>query len=153
MLVWWHWSLAVAARGWLGPHTARLATVRIAPKIDGTYGPKSARGEFLSPSGLIKSSWKIESAEDGQLGFSLNVSLPIGVQSAEVTVPAPPTSESAWSLGPQAGNLLVVCNGKMVWSQGKFTAVEGIKTGRLGADGAAVIFDTTNGIFTFASHI
>ncbi len=136
----------------LEPTTPGFATVRIAPKIDGTYGPKSVRGEFLSPSGLIKSSWTIVSVEDGQPGVSLNISLPIGVHSAEVTVPAPPAPESTWNLGVPVGNLRVLCNGKAVWSLGKFTAVEGVKTARLSSDGAAVVFGTTNGIFTFASY-
>ena len=113
------------------------------------------RGEFLSPRGLIKSSWKMTSAGVGQAGFSLNISLPIGVQSAEVTVPAPPAVESIGSQGSlmvPAGNLRVVCNGKAVWSEGKFTAVEGVKTASISSDGAAVVFGTTNGVFAFASQ-
>ena len=149
----WMWKHLVGL-----DHTSPgFATVRIAPKIDGTYGPKAVRGEFLSPEvGLIRSSWKITPA-GGQAAsrFTLNISLPIGVQSAEVTVPAPPAAETSWSqdsLVVPAGNLRVLCNGKVVWTKGIFTAVEGVKTARLSSDGAAVLFGTTNGIFTFASQ-
>lgn len=148
----WMWKHLVG----LDRTSPGFATVRIAPKIDGMYGPKSVRGEFLSPSGLIKSSWKMTSAGEGQAsGFSLNISLPIGVRSAEVTVPAPPAVESFGSqssLVVPAGNLRVVCNGKAVWSEGKFTAVEGVKTAQVSSDGAGVVFGTTNGDFTFASQ-
>ena len=146
----WMWKHLVG----LDRTSPGFATVRIAPKIDGAYGPKSVRGEFLSPRGLIKSSWKITSVEAGQTsGFLLNISLPIGVQSAEVTVPAPPVAASTWSLGVPAGNLRVVCNGMVVWSSGQFTAVEGVKTARLSSEGTAVTFGTTNGAFSFASHL
>ena len=118
-------------------------------------GPKSVQGEFLSPSGLIKSSWRITAAAGRASGFTLNISLPIGVLSAEVTVPAPPADESSRgqeSLAVAAGKLRVVCNGKVVWSEGAFTAVDGVKTARLSPDGAAVVFGTTNGVFAFVSH-
>ena len=139
-----------------------FATVRIAPKIDGIYGPKSVRGQFLSPSGLIKSSWRLTATVAGHAqGFTLNISLPIGVQSAEVSVPAPPADDftptedirsPGNSLVVSAREQRVVCNGKVVWSNGKFTAVDGVTTAWLAADGAGVVFGTTNGVFTFVSH-
>ena len=71
-------------------------------------------------------------------------------------MPAPPADdEYPWSRGSlvvPAGNLRVACNGKVVWSKGKFTAVDGVKTARLSSDSSAVVLGTTNGIFTFHAN-
>ena len=76
---------------------------------------------------------------EGLWGFALDLSLPIGVASAQVTVPAPPTTTSAGTasgVGLVLAGLHVECNGKVVWDQGKFTPSEGLTAARL-APGAA----------------
>jgi alpha-L-rhamnosidase len=129
---------------WLWKHLVGLqqtspgfATVLIAPKIDEDYGPKSVGGEFLSPKGLIKSRWVLNATK-----FTLDVALPIGVTSAEITVPA---------IGGHTGvKRSITCNGKVVWSDDNFTASAGLESATLASDGAGVVFTVSNGAFNFA---
>ena len=99
---------------------------------------KSVGGEFLSPKGLIKSHWELSAAT-----FTLDLTLPIGVASAEVTIPA---------LGGTAAKMSITCNGKEVWSGGKFAPSAGLKSAALAPGGAGIVFETLNGVFTFTSQ-
>jgi hypothetical protein len=78
--------------------------------------------------------------------FTLDVVLPIGVASAEITVPA---------LGGHSrtdARQGITCNGKVVWSDGKFTASAGIKSAAIAAGGSGVVFIVSNGVFAFVSE-
>jgi len=130
---------------WLWKHLVGLqhtspgfATVMIAPQIDESYGPRSVGGEFLSPKGLIKSHWLWNATS-----FLLEVALPIGVTSAEITIPA---------IGGHSDvHRSITCNGKVVWSGGIFIAGPGLKSAALAPNGVAVIFTVSNGAFSFAT--
>lgn len=133
----WMWKHLVG----LDRTSPGFATVKIAPKIDDTYGPKSTSGEFLSPRGLIKSSWTLGST------FSLDVTLPVGVQAATITVPAPPVPSAQQQL-------TVTLNGKPIWKEGKFEAQPGCKSGKETKEGPdAVVFECSNGILSFVAKM
>ena len=63
-----------------------FATVAIAPKMDGLYGPARASGRFTSARGEIAVAW---GRSDSNGSVSLHVSIPTGVSQATVLVPPP----------------------------------------------------------------
>jgi hypothetical protein len=86
---------------WLWKHVIGLqhtspgfATVRIAPRLDGYYGPSRADGRFRSTRGEISVAWERSDASNGS-SIGLQVGLPLGVAQASVLVPPPYEAQSA----------------------------------------------------------
>merc|ERR1711871_637556 len=71
----WMWKHLVG----LTPAAPGFAEVGLAPRIHDSVGPRSVDGKFLSPKGMIKSSWKLSAGT-----VSLSVSLPVGVSAASI---------------------------------------------------------------------
>jgi hypothetical protein len=90
---------------------------------------------------MISSSWKLDRAAGT---VSLQVSLPVGVNAATITVPKPTTN------GKPAAAAVVKLHGVIVWDG---TKLVGRPAGLLGAvdTNDAVAFSTTNGGFSFES--
>ena len=65
----WMWKHLVG----LTPAAPGFAEVSLVPLIHDSVGPRSVGGQFLSPKGLIKSSWKL-SAGTVSLSVMLNTS-------------------------------------------------------------------------------
>lgn len=117
-----------------------FAKVAISPRIHDTVGPRSVGGQFLSPKGMISSSWAITGSDT----VRLSVSLPVGVDSAEILVPKPTNA------GQPAATASVALNGKKIWDGAKLIeAPHGVISAADEWDGVA--FTTTNGKFEFVS--
>ena len=71
----------------LTPASPGFGTVQISPRLDLAHGPRSLKGVYSSVHGVISSSWKV-----GNGTVSLAVTLPIGVQAADIVVPKPFTA-------------------------------------------------------------
>ena len=132
---------------WMWKHLAGItpaapgfAKVAIAPRIHDTVGPRSVGGQFVSPKGLISSSWRITSPDT----VKLSVSLPVGVSGATILVPKPTTG------GQPATTASIALNGKKLWDGAKLVETCG---GVVGAKDQpnGVEFTTTNGKFEFVS--
>ena len=78
----WLWKYVIGLR-----HSAPgFAAAVIEPHIDGIYGPLRASGNFMSQHGEIYVGW---SRSDANGSITINATLPTGVTSASVRVPAP----------------------------------------------------------------
>lgn len=98
-----------------------FATVRIAPRLDGFYGPSRASGRFNSPRGEIYVAWDRSdnnaTLAKGVAGkIALQVTLPLGVTTAAVLVPPPyeqastAAAEVVCATGSQRGAKQVAIN-------------------------------------------
>ena len=136
----WYWKHLVG----LTPTSPGFATVRIAPKVHDTLGPKSVGGEFLSPKGGIVSNWTI-TGNGAAAGVALDVSLPVGVSAATIVVPKPTTG------GHPSASAVIKLGGTTIWDGTKLVGKPpaGIKSAT--DEPAGVAIETTNGIFEFAS--
>ena len=129
----WMWKHLVG----LTPATPGFAEVKIAPLIHDSVGPRSVGGQFLSPKGVISSTWKINGG-----AVALTVSLPVGVASATIVVPKPTKD------GKPAASASVKLGGTVIWDGSKLVGKpEGIVSAADQAGGVA--FTTTNGAFAF----
>lgn len=117
------------------------AEVSIVPLIHDSVGPRSVGGQFLSPKGVIKSSWKLSAGT-----VSLSVSLPVGVSAATIVVPKPTAN------GQPAKVASIKLGGTVVWDGAKLVGKRkpaGILSAKDQPNGVA--FTTTNGEFSFES--
>jgi hypothetical protein len=132
----WMWKHLVG----LTPAAPGFAQVSLRPRVHDSVGPRSVDGQFLSPKGMISSSWKIRDART----VELSVRLPTGVEGATIVVPKP-TQE-----GQPSPTASITLGGKLIWAGSKLV---GTHAGILGAkDGMeGVVFYTTNGVFDFVS--
>ena len=134
----WMWKHLVG----LTPTSPGFATVSLNPLVHDSVGPRSVSGQFLSPKGIISSSWNITDVNVGVV--KLSVSLPVGVQSATIVVPKPTKQ------GVPSAAALVYLGGQNIWDGTKLVRQSvGILHARDGKEG--VIFETTNGVFEFVS--
>ena len=136
----WMWKHLVG----LTPAAPGFAKVSLRPRIHDSVGPRAVSGRFLSPKGTIASSWKISGSAANVV--ELSVSLPVGVQGATIVVPKPTSN------GVPSKAVTITLGGKEVWDGTKLVgAAAGIQSA---ADGrAGVTFETTNGVFDFASKV
>ena len=126
----------------LTPAAPGFAKVGLAPRIHDSVGPRFVGGQFLSPKGMISSSWKISG--DAADVVELSVSLPVGVQSATIMVPKP-TKDGAPSTAAS-----ITLGGQEIWDGTKLVrTAAGIQSAKDGQEG--VTFETTNGVFEFTS--
>lgn len=97
--------------------------------------------QFLSPQGLIVSSWRL--GHEGAVSF--NVTLPIGVRASTIVVPKPVID------GKFAARAVIREQGAVVWDGEKLV---GSHSGILLATDwpEGVEFATTNGVYTFESQ-
>eukprot|EP01052_Picozoa_sp_SAG31_P006636 SAG31_NODE_307_length_17957_cov_5.236645_8_plen_132_part_00 len=124
----------------LTPAAPGFAKVSLAPLVHDGVGPKSVSGQFLSPKGVISSSWNMSTD-----AISLSVSLPVGVDSATIVVPKPTFG------GKPAPTASIKLGGKIVWDGSKLVGKPpGILSAKDQATG--VMFATLNGKFEFESH-
>lgn len=131
----WMWKHLVG----LTPAAPGFAEVSLVPLIHDSVGPRSVGGQFLSPKGLIKSSWKLSAGT-----VSLSVSLPVGVTGANIVVPKPTTN------GQPATAASIKLGGTVVWDGTQLVGKPaGIRSAKDQHDGVA--FATTNGEFSFES--
>ena len=88
--------------------TLQLTLLRFLPNrfSPPDYGPRAVAGDFLSVSGPIRSAWHI--GPNGT-SVSLNVSLPVGVRRASVSVPCP------FVANPSDERAVVTEGGAVVW--------------------------------------
>jgi hypothetical protein len=122
------------------PATPGFARVTIAPRIHDSVGPRSVSGQFLSPKGMIASSWTISDADT----VKLSVGLPVGVGGATIIVPKPTKA------GQPAATASITLGGQKIWDGAKLLGTPaGILSAQDGRDGVA--FTTTNGMFEFVS--
>jgi alpha-L-rhamnosidase len=63
-----------------------FSKVAIAPRVDGFFGPSSATGRYASVRGVIESAWS--RSLNGSI-ISLQVTVPVGIDAATITVPNP----------------------------------------------------------------
>ena len=135
----WMWKHLVG----LTPATPGFATVTLNPRIHDSVGPRSVVGQFLSPKGMITSSWKISGAAADFV--ELSVSLPVGVQTATIVVPKP-TKDGIASTAAS-----ITLGGKQIWDG---TKLVGTHAGILSAkdERKGIVFGTTNGVFDFVSR-
>ncbi len=134
----WMWKHLVG----LIPTSPGFATVSLNPLVDDAVGPKSVSGQFLSPKGMISSTWNISDASLGEI--KLSVSLPVGVQSATIVVPKPTKN------GIPSTSVLIDLDGQNIWDGTKLVRKSaGILRAQDGQQG--VTFETTNGVFEFVS--
>jgi hypothetical protein len=124
----------------LTPSAPGFAEVSLIPKVHDTLGPKSVSGQYLSPKGIIASSWKLSAQ-----GVSLSVSLPIGVSAATIVVPKPPHH------GKPSATAVIKLRGVTIWDG---NTLVGKPPGILNAVDvqSGVQFMTTNGVFDFESN-
>merc|ERR1711924_309349 len=94
----WMWTQLAG----LKPTSPGFATIAIAPRIDPSVGPSSLQAIFSSPAGDIVVQWKRSRAT--QTAWLL-LAVPIGVQSALVSMPLPFEGQSRVTEG-----------GVLVWS-------------------------------------
>ena len=135
----WMWKHLVG----LTPASPGFAMVSLHPRIHDSVGPRSVGGKFLSPKGMISSSWKISGAASDAV--ELFVSLPIGVQGATIMVPKPTKD------GTPSTTASVTLGGKEIWDGTKLVgATAGILSAKDEREG--IVFGTTNGVFEFVSR-
>ena len=133
--MWKHLAGIVPVQGHPG-----FAKVAISPRIHDTVGPRSVGGQFLSPKGMISSSWAITGSDT----VRLSVSLPVGVDGAVIRVPKPTNA------GKPATTASVTLNGEKIWDGAQLIeAAHGVISAEDERDG--VVFTTTNGQFEFVS--
>ena len=131
----WMWKHLVG----LTPAAPGFAEVSLAPRVHDSVGPRSVGGQFLSPKGMIKSSWKLSAGT-----VSLSVSLPVGVGAANIVVPKPTTN------GQPAAAASIKLGGTEIWDGAKLVGKHaGVLSAKDQHDGVA--FTTTNGEFSFES--
>ena len=116
-----------------------FAEVSLVPRVHDSVGPRSVAGEFLSPKGMISSSWKLSGGT-----VSLSVRLPVGVGAATIVVPKPTTG------GKPTAVATIKLGGTEIWDGAKLVGKPaGVVSARDQPQGVA--FTTTNGLFEFES--
>lgn len=85
----WMWKHLIG----LTATAPQFAAVDVHPKVHPGIGPSSASGTFVSPRGPISIVWNLSTGVVAGSDVALNVSLPMGVERATVTVPKPFASE------------------------------------------------------------
>lgn len=125
------------------PAAPGFSEVNISPRIHDSVGPRSVGGRFLSPKGMISSSWRI-TGSGAYDDVELSVGLPVGVRRAAITVPKPTTN------GKPSAVARITLAGKEIWNG---SALVGNPAGIMSAsDGRnGVVLETTNGVFEFVS--
>ena len=78
----WFWTHLAG----LAPTSPGFATFSVAPRIDRTLGPASMSANYSSPRGVIRVEWTRNASART---IELAVDVPVGVQSATVSVPTP----------------------------------------------------------------
>ena len=134
----------------LQPAAPGFAEVTVAPKVHPEYGPRSVAGDYLSASGPIRSAWHV-SFNGTSVG--VNVSLPVGVRRATISVPHPfvPVAGSASGHKPAAA-AVVSEGGAVVWDgKGLIGSHPGVTSASDVGD--AVAFEVVNGAFAFTSTV
>lgn len=154
----------------LGPLPTGFSTFRVAPMLP--WGLGRAAGKLLTMRGRIRVSWAVDNDGVAPTTVWLNVSLPVGADTA-VTVPMPPrrcaadaavVRETGGShVGAPGGKVSGSAGssaqgvGALVWSHGKFVrgASSGVVGGRAvaGAAGksAGVAFEVGSGDYAFVA--
>ena len=122
----------------IAPAAPGFTNVTIAPRIHDSVGPRSVGGQYLSPKGLISTSWTIS----GVHTVRLSVTLPVGVAGATIMVPKPTKG------GQPALSASVSLAGRTVWNGVKLVGTPG---GIFSARDVqnSIEFTTTNGEFVF----
>lgn len=77
----------------LTPANPGFAKVALAPQVHDSVEPRSVGGKFLSPKGMIVSSWKIRGSAANDI-VELSVSLPVGVKAQRLWCPSLLNTES-----------------------------------------------------------
>lgn len=133
----WMWKHLVG----ITPGSSGFATVSLRPRIHDSIGPRSVGGQFLSPKGMITSSWRTSGKGSA---VELSVNLPIGVEGGTIVVPKPTKD------GVPSSIASVTLEGLEIWDGNKLV---GNSTGIRGAwdSEEGVVFNTTNGKFEFVS--
>lgn len=135
----WYWKHLVG----LTPTSPAFATVRVAPKVRPDLGPSSAFATYRSIRGTIASSWLLQQPLHSASWMDLDVSLPVGVQSATVVVPKTFARPALERIEVSEGGVVIWDGVKLVGSR------PGITSARDTVDGVEI--DVTNGVFTFSA--
>ena len=105
----WFWTQLAG----LKPTSAGFATFTVAPRVDATLGPASMNASYSAPTGDIHIKWSRNTTAQT---VELTVDVPIGVQSAIISVPT-----------PFNGTRGVTESGMTVWRE---PGGEGVRSGR-----------------------
>lgn len=161
-LLQWMWKHLVG----LTPAAPGFAEVSLIPRTHDSVGPKRVGGQFLSPRGVISSSWTLSAGV-----VSLSVSLPVGVGAATIVVRSRSTAfyqsccigirtkgseckqvPKPTTDGKPATAASIKLGGVLVWDGAKLVGKPaGILSAEDGIDG--VTFKTENGAFDFESTV
>ena len=171
----WMWKHLVG----ITPAAPGFARATIAPRIHDSVGPRSVGGRFLSPKGMISSSWAIGPAADtvrcengsflrhhiyckpnicqdrlgtneGKLKNRESVSRRLSVGLPVGVGGGTIIVPKPTKAGQPAATALITLGGEKIWDGAKLLGTHaGILSAQDGRDG--VIFTTTNGKFEFVS--
>jgi alpha-L-rhamnosidase len=146
----WLWTHVIG----LSPAAPAFAAVRIAPLLHATQGPSAASAQFKSPRGLITIAWNMSLNREL---VSLRVVLPLGVRTANVTVPGPflpPASTGDERTQAVAAEFVVTDAGQTVWDGSRFAGgnLSGILSANSVATGVSIGL-SGNGAFDFVARL